>query len=83
MEWGGRIDEVLMPEQRLNVTAAAKHAKNEHVLFPKAVDDEVLTHGEASQAGAQVLLAGTSYIGMAVESTRRSAMSRLPLLDAT
>ena len=44
----------LMPEQRLDVTAAAKHAKNEHVLFLKAVDDEVLTHGEASQAGAQV-----------------------------
>ena len=55
----------LMPESRVNVAAAAKHAKNDHVLFLKAVDDDVFTHGEAPQAGAQVLVAGTPYIGMA------------------
>ena len=31
-----------MPEQRLNVPAAAQHAKNEHIFVLDAVDDDVL-----------------------------------------
>ena len=52
-----------MIEQRDDVAAAAKHAKNEHILFLEAVDDDVLTHRKAPQAGTQVLVSGTPYIG--------------------
>ena len=36
----------LMPKQRLNVPAAAQHAKNEHIFVLDAVDDDVLADGK-------------------------------------
>ena len=56
-----------MPEQSGNVTAAAKHAKDQHVFVLDAVDDDVLAYGKAAQAGTQVLVACTADIGMCGE----------------
>jgi hypothetical protein len=39
------------------------HVKNQHVYAINAVDDDILTYGKASQAGAQIV-AETTYVGM-------------------
>src|SRR5580700_1729613 len=45
-----------MAKQRLKIPATAQNPKNQHVLVPKAIDDEVLAHGKASQARAQIIV---------------------------
>jgi hypothetical protein len=47
-----------------------RHVKNEHVFALDAVKDDVLPHGKASQAGAQILIATAAYMGMAGKGER-------------
>ncbi len=62
-----------MPEQRVKVAAATKHAKDQHVLPLDAVYDDVLAYGKGPQAGTQVLVACTANVGMAGEEEKSIA----------
>ena len=55
-----------MTERRFNITAAVHHVKNQHVFAINTVDDDILAHGKASQAGAQIV-AESTYVGMIAE----------------
>ena len=51
-----------MAEQRLNVSTAAQHPKNQHVFIPKAIENKLLANRKTPQAGAQIIVAAASNI---------------------
>jgi hypothetical protein len=70
-------------------------AKNENVLPPDAINDDVITRGEAARPAAEILIAGASDVvrckdkparkknRLVIESINRVATSMLPLSLAT
>jgi hypothetical protein len=49
-------------EQRFKVAPAVYHPENENVFTFDAIDNNVLAHGEAARAGAEILVTGTSDV---------------------
>jgi plasmid stabilization system protein ParE len=54
----------LMAEQRFNIAATVRHAKNEHVRVLNAINDDVLANRETPGTRAKVIIAGSARVGM-------------------
>ena len=80
-----------MAEQRCEVPATAQDAENEHVFVLDAVDDDILATGKLRRPGRKSSSRARPTLGYlarrknrsVMESIKRSAMSILPLLEAT
>lgn len=81
-----------LAQQCFDVPAAPNHMKNQYVLRLDAVQNDVLTDGETTEAGAQLLIPGAAEARVAgkekearsvMESISRLAISKLPLSLAT
>ena len=77
----------LPAKERVEVTLAVRHAKDQHILASHAVQDDIGIDGEGSPATAQVVT-GTAYLRVVGNqfkplgdgvNLRRSAISTLPL----
>jgi hypothetical protein len=49
-----------MTEQRLNLTTAVRHAKNQNVLILDAINYDVLANWKTSRANAKVVVTGAA-----------------------
>src|ERR1039458_3646923 len=56
-----------LPKQVFEVAFPMNHAKNENVLAFDAINDNVLTHGEAARPDAEIVVADTSRVREAGE----------------
>lgn len=81
---------MLTREHILYIAPAMCDAQDEDIFARNLVDNHVLSYGEGAAAWAKILIAGTPHIGKAgtqkrsvLESTRRLAISMLPLSLAT
>jgi hypothetical protein len=51
----------LLTKARLNIPAAARDMKNEHIFFLKPVEDEVLAHRKTAQPRPQIAIAAAPF----------------------
>jgi hypothetical protein len=72
--------------QRVKISFAVDHAKNEHLVTVHAKDDDVLAYRKGPRPGAEILVTGAANVGetgqkkdrSVIESTKRVATSMLP-----
>jgi hypothetical protein len=57
-------------EKRSKIPFAVNHTKDEHVLVFNAIDNHVLTHGEASSTDAKIPIADASCTGKPGKKTK-------------
>ncbi len=61
---------LLVTKQRFKIPAASHNVKNQNVLTPDPVDDDIFADRKASQAGAQILISAASHVRVAAKNEK-------------